>query len=245
MKKGLKILLSVLALTLLLAQNAFAAEVTTQTGVNQAGVIQSSASSSISVDPDTAQINLSVRTEDSTSALSQQENAAAVSQAIDLLVSEGISKDSVKTTDYSTYSYVKTDSDKTTDDVTVYSTNSGLEVQLNQLDKVGEILGNLAGIDDVNVNSVDYSVQDTTKYKEQLISAAIADAKQNIQYSANAVGVKLDKLDSLNVDFNSASNIIHPFMTSGGALAAAAPQPQNPDKIVISATANISYFVQQ
>ncbi|MDQ7092240.1 SIMPL domain-containing protein [Desulfosporosinus sp. PR] len=239
MKKSLKILLSVLALILLLAQNTWAAE------LPQAGVIETSASSSMSVDPDAVQLSLTVRTEESTSALAQEKNATAVSQAIDLLVSEGISKDSIKTTNYSTYSYTKTDSDKNASEVTVYSTNSGLEVKLTQLDKVGEILSKLAGVNEVNVNSVNYSVQDTTKYKEQLISAAIADAKQTIQYSADAAGVKLDKLNSLSVNFSSDSTV-HPYVRSADSLAGAAvPQPQNPDKIVISASVTLSYTVQQ
>lgn len=240
MKKGLKILFSVLALTLLFAQNAFAAELPPQ-----AGVIESSASSSISVEPDTVQLSLMVRTEESTGALSQQNNAAAVNQAIDLLVSEGINKDSIKTTNYSTYSYTKTDGDKNANELIVYSTNSGLEVKFNQFDKVGEILSKLAGINEVSINSVNYSVQDTAKYKQQLVSAAIADAKQNIQYSADAVGVKLDKLDSLSINFNSDSNVFHPYVSADSVSGAAAPQPQNPDKITISATVNMSYFVQQ
>ncbi len=238
MKKSLKILLSVLAITLLLAQNTWAAE------LPQAGVIETSASSSMNVDPDAVQLSLTVRTEESTSALAQGKNAAAVSQAIDLLVSEGIRKDSIKTTNYSTYSYTKTNGDKNASEVTVYSTNSGLEVKLTQVDKVEEILGKLAGINEVNVNSVNYSVQDTAKYKEQLISEAIADAKQNIQYSADAIGVKLDKLNSLRIDFSSDSNV-HPYVRQDSVSGTAVPQPQNPDKIIISATVNISYFVQQ
>ena len=238
LKKGLKIFLGVLAITLLLAQNTFAAE------LPQAGVIETSASSSRSVGPDTVKLSMTVRTEESTGALAQEKNAAAVSQAIDLLASEGISKDSIKTTNYSTYSYTKTDGDKNANEVTVYSTNSGLEVKLTQLDKVGEILGKLAGINEINVNSVDYSVQDTAKYKEQLISAAIADAKQNIQYSADAIGVKLDKLNSLRIDFSSDSTV-HPYVRQDSVSGTAVPQPQNPDKIIISATVNMSYFVQQ
>jgi uncharacterized protein len=238
LKKGLKILLSVLAITLLLAQNTFAAE------LPQAGVIETSASSSISVDPDIVQLSLTVRTEESAGALAQEKNAAAVSQAIDLLVNEGISKDSIKTTNYSTYSYTKTDGDKNANEVTVYSTNSGLEVKLTQLDKVGEILGKLAGINEVNVNSVNYSVQDTANYKKQLVSAAIAEAKQNIQYSADAVGVKLDKLNSLSINFSSDSSV-HPYVRQDSVSGTAVPQPQNPDKIIISASVNMSYFVQQ
>lgn len=239
MKKSLKILLCLLAITLLLAQNTLAAE------LPQAGTIETSASSSISVDPDTVQLSLTVRTEESTGALSQEKNAAAVSKAIDLLVGEGINKDDIKTTNYSTYSYTKTDGDKNAaNERTVYLTNSGLEVNLTQFDKVGEILGKLASINEVNVNSVNYSVLDTTKYKEQLISEAISEAKQNIQYSANAIGVKLDKLNSLRIDFNSDSNI-HPYLMKSDAISGSAvPQPQNPDKIKISATVNLSYFVQ-
>ena len=238
LKKSLKILFVFLVITLLLAQNAYAAD------LPQEGTIETSASSSMSVEPDTVQLSLSVITEENTSALSQEKNAAAVNNVMDVLVSEGINKDDIKTTNYSTYSYTKNDGDKNASDLTVYSTNSGLQVNLNQFDKVGEILNKLANISEVNVNSVNYAVQDTTKYKEQLISAAIAKAKQNIQYSADALGVKLDKLDSLRIDFNSDSNI-HPFVNLNNVSGPAVPQPQNPDEINISATADLTYFVQQ
>lgn len=231
-------MLSVLAITFLLAQNTFAAE------LPQAGVIETSASSSISVEPDTVQLSLTVRTEERSAALAQEKNAAAVSKAIDLLVREGIHKERIKTTTYSTYSYTKTTGEKNADEVTVYSTNSSLEVKLSELDKVGEILNKLAGINELNVNSVNYSVQDFAKYKEQLIAAAIADARQSIQYSADALGVKLDKVNSLSVNFSSDSNV-RPYVKADSVAGTTVPQPQNPDQIIISATVNLSYFVQQ
>ncbi|AFM43338.1 hypothetical protein Desaci_4496 [Desulfosporosinus acidiphilus SJ4] len=238
MKKCLKILMIISALTLLFAQTVSAAE------LQQAGTIESSATSSVKVDPDLALLSLTVRCEDSSSALAQEKNAAAVNKAINLLVSEGLEKDAIKTTNYSTYSYTKTN-DGNKNEVTVYASNSGLDVSFKELDKVGEILDKLADISEVNVNSVNYSIQDPEKYKEQVISSAIAAAKQNILYSADAIGVKLDKLANLRIDFNSDSSI-QPYPRNSLALSGSAtPQPQSPDKITISATATMSYSVQQ
>jgi len=199
----------------------------------------------VNVDPDLVQLNLTVRTEESSAVLAQENNAIAANKAIDLLLGEGLTKDEIKTTNYSTYSYTKTDNDKNAKEITVYATNSGLEITSKELDKVGGILNDLANISQVNVNSVNYTVQDPDKYKEQAIASAIAKAKQNILCSADALGIKLDKLDYLRIDFSSNSgNQIFP----GGPIALAGaktPQPQNPDKITITATANMSYSVLQ
>jgi Uncharacterized conserved protein len=226
------------ALVLAFAQPVSAAEVV------QDFTIDTSATSIITVDPDAVQLSLNIRTEEKSASLSQENNANAVNKVIDSLLSEGLTNDEIKTTSYSTYSYTKSDSDKNENEITVYSTNSGLEANFKALNKVGEILNKLANISEVNVNSVNYSIQDPAKYKEQIIAAAIAEAKQNILYSAEALGVKLDKLDHLTIDFNSGNQT---FPRNPVALkeAASTSQPQNPDKISISATANMSYLVQQ
>lgn len=240
LKSGFKFLLLVFALMLVFSQPASAAE------VQQANTIETSAMSIVNVDPDVVQLSLTIRTEAKSAALAQENNATAVNKAIDLLLSVGLNKDEIKTTNYSTYSYTKTNNDKNIDnEVTVYSTNSGLEVTFKQLDKVGELLDKLATISEVNVNSVNYSIQEPEKYKEQVIASAIAEAKQNILYSANALGVKLDKLSYLKIDFSSDSGN-QPFPRDSVALTGSAiAQPQNPDKITISATANMSYTVAQ
>ncbi|WP_088227071.1 SIMPL domain-containing protein [Desulfosporosinus sp. FKB] len=238
MKKSIKLIFFALVLTLLFAQTASAAE------IQQPGTIETSATSSVNVDPDIVQLNLSVRTEANSAALAQENNSIAVNKAIDLLVGEGLSKDAIKTTNYSTYSYTKSD-DTTKNEVTVYSSNSSMTVTIKELDKVGDILDKLADISEVNVNSVNYSIQDPGKYKDQVIASAIAAAKENILSSANALGVTLDKLNSLRIDFNSDSNI-QPYPRNTVSLSGSStPQPQSPEKITISATADLSYTVQQ
>ena len=239
MKRSLKILVVLFSLILVFAQPASALE------APQANTIETSATGVVTVEPDVVQLSLTVRTEESSGALAEENNAIAVNKAIDLLSKEGLDKDEIKTTNYSTYSYLKTDPNKNVDtEIMVYSTSSGLEVTMKELNMVGEILDQLANITEVNVNSVNYSIQDPEKYKEQVIDSAIADAKQNILDSATALGVELDKLAYLRIDFS--PNLgIQPYIRAAVApTSSAIPQPQNPDKITISATADLSYSVK-
>ena len=239
MKRSLKVLVVLFSLILVFAQPASALE------APQANTIETSATGVVTVEPDVVQLSLTVRTEESSGALAEENNAIAVNKAIDLLSKEGLDKDEIKTTIYSTYSYLKTDPNKNADPgIKVYSTSSGLEVTMKELNKVGEILDQLANITEVNVNSVNYSIQDPEKYKEQVIDSAIASAKQNILYSATALGVELDKLAYLRIDFSPNSDI-QPYIRGAVApTSSAIPQPQNPDKITISATADMSYSVK-
>ncbi|MDP4127523.1 MAG: SIMPL domain-containing protein [Bacillota bacterium] len=240
MKRRLKFVLVLFALLLVFAQPASAAEL--PQAVN---TIETSATGVVTVDPDVVQLSLTIRTEEESAALSQENNANAVNKAIDVLIGEGLNKNDIKTTNYSTYSYTKTDNDKTVNAITVYSTISGLEVSFKELDKVGEMLDKLANISEVNVNSVNYSIEDPANYKKQVIASAIAEAKQNILYSAEALGVKLDKLNYLTINFNSNSGY-QTFPRIPVALKdSSISQPQNPDKITISATAIMSYLIQQ
>ncbi|SPF56501.1 conserved exported hypothetical protein [Candidatus Desulfosporosinus infrequens] len=239
-KSSIKILFVLLALLLVLTQPALAAD------TQQANTIETSAVSVVNVDPDIVKISLAIRTEENSGALSEGNNAIAVNKAIDMLINEGLTKDEIKTTDYSTYSYLKTDTDKSAgNDSRVYSTSSGMEITFKELDKVGEILDELANISEVNVNSVNYSIQDPEMYKEQVIDSAIAGAKQNILYSAKALGLELDQLGYLRIDFSSNSDIQPYTRGAVAATSSAIPQPQNPDKITITATANMSYSVKQ
>lgn len=239
MRRSINIFLILLALTFVLAQPALASEVPQNT-------LETSATSVFNVDPDLVQLSLTLRTEEQSASAAQQRNAAAVNKAIDLLLKEGLTNDEIKTTAYSTYSYTKTTDNKNLqNEVTVYLTTSGLEATFKELDKAGEILTKLADISEVNVNSVNYSVQDPQKYKQQVITSAITEAKQNLLYSAEALGVQLDKLVNLRIDFSSNSGSNRLPMNSGALSGSALPQPQSPDKITLTATADLSYSVQQ
>lgn len=238
MKKSLKSFLLLLVLLLVFVPTASAAE------LPQTNVIETSATSTVYVDPDIVQIKLSVRTEENNRILSQEKNAAAVNKVTDTLLNEGLNKDEIKTTSYGTYWYTKTVKEETGDnELKVYVTNSSLEITSKDLNKVGDILGAMAEITEVNVDSVNYSIQDPEKYKEQVITAAIAGAKQNILYSANALGVSMDHIVYLRIDYNPSLGI-NPYNRPGSSVDVRIPQPQNPDKITISATANMSYSVK-
>lgn len=237
MRRSINIFLILLALTFVLAQPALASEVPQNT-------LETSATSVFNVDPDLVQLSLTLRTEEQSASAAQQRNAAAVNKAIDLLLKEGLTNDEIKTTAYSTYSYTKTTDNKNLQNEVTVST-SGLEATFKELDKAGEILTKLADISEVNVNSVNYSVQDPQKYKQQVITSAITEAKQNLLYSAEALGVQLDKLVNLRIDFSSNSGSNRLPMNSGALSGSALPQPQSPDKITLTATADLSYSVQQ
>jgi len=237
LKNSFKVLFVLFALILGFAQPVSATE------VQQTNVIETSATGVVKVSPDVVQLSLTIRTEKESGALAEENNAIAVNKAIDLLLSEGLNKEEIKTTNYSTYSYIKTDKNGEKE-IRVYSTTSGLEIAFKELSKVGEILDQLANISEVNVNSVNYSIQDPETYKEQVIASAIAEAKQNILYSAKALGLELDKLVYLRLDFSSNSGN-QPYNGVAAAPAGSTiPQPQNPDKITISATANMTYSVK-
>ena len=237
MRKLGSVLVILLVLCLVWVPTALADE------VPQSNVIETTATGSIDVQPDLVTLGLSVRTEDTTSALAQADNAQAVNNVINSLVNEGINKDDIKTTNYWTYSYTKTTKDNSSSEVTVYAANSSLTVTSQDLSLVGDVLGVLANIAQVNVDSVNYSLQNPDQYRSQVIAAAIDAAKQNIQASASALGLGLNKLVYLKVDYSPSPNDNIYHGVNSALSAAAVPQPQNPGPITLTATADMSYSV--
>ena len=67
-------------------------------------------------------------------------------------------------------------------------------------------------------------------------------AKENLTYASDAANVKLDKLQSMTVDFNNNPYPIYNMYSKSLASAdAAAPIYQNPENIKISATVHMVY----
>lgn len=100
--KKLSFLIAVLVLSLLGSIPVFAAD----TPATEA-VIETNAYGEVEADPDIAYLNIQVRTEESSSELSQQANAKAVTQVIETLTANGITKTEIYTLYYNSYSYTK------------------------------------------------------------------------------------------------------------------------------------------
>jgi|GEM_PF-1617327 len=260
--KKLSILVSALLIILLSGVPVFAADVSTTEPY-----IETTASGEVEAEPDIAYLNFQIRTEADSSETAQQNNAKAVTKAIDLLVAKGIARDEIYTTYYNSYSYTKTEvrplaadgvaslssvrpaeavpPEEITETV-VFVTESTLRVTVKNIAKVGSLLTDLATIPEVRVNGVEYALQNVLQYKREAISRAISEARQTIDYTADALDVELAGLRNIRVDFNSYyyGPVYAKEMYAAADEGAGIPQPQNPQKIKVTASVYLAYNVK-
>ncbi len=159
-------------------------------------VISVDASINREVAPDTAKIRFYVENSGTNLADLKQKNDKTVTDAMNSIKTKLAENESIKTIAFSVrniYSYK--------DKIRIfqkYEVQNGFEVKLKDLDKISEII-NLAMEHGVkNISGVNFTVENSQDICNQMISQAVNLAQNRAKYVANASGVSLSKVKSIN-----------------------------------------------
>ena len=125
---------------------------------------------------------------------------------------------------------------------TVYAVDNTVYVTVRDLSKLGQILDVVVQNGANAINGITFDVLDKTKALAQVRQMAVADARAQAQELADAAGVKLGDLISLNI--NQSNNPVPAFAGKGGAQSAAVPVPVSAGQLVLSMDANLSYTIK-
>jgi hypothetical protein len=217
--------------------------------------ISVSADATQNVAPDLLLIDLSVKTDDTTAAQSQSDNAAVVADLMTKLEAQGLTQSDIQTVSYdvepdynSTYVCDKTGANcQYQSTVTGYTTTQEFLLSVKQLDKGGQIIdaASAAGVNQTLVNSVSFTLQDSTRaaVEQSLLENASTEAKADAQNIADGLGVSLG-----NVSSASESSYYPEPVYNGGVLAAEAPEAAVPTQlssgqVEVSVTVSASFEV--
>lgn len=140
----------------------------------------------LKVDPDQAVVSLGVMTQAETATQAIQDNAAKMSQVVDMLKAQGISDDDIRTSRFSLWTVY--DEDRT---VPVgFRVSNQITVTTKEINQVGELIDSavLAGANQVNRVSFSLSEEMIDSIRFQALDLAIEDA----QAKANAIAQKLN-----------------------------------------------------
>lgn len=246
MKKKIVMLL-VLAVTIIFvgANLPVSADAVTQDG--KQATIETDATSQLDVAPDIAYINANINIVDESKDVAYNTNKNNTSAMVNAIISAGVNKTDIKTTSFYASSYIdrvvvdpKADN-PTYKDVKKYQTSSNFKITVNDISKVSDILDKMLGVDNININNITYGVKNISKYKKDAIKQAVDTAKENITYAADAAEVKLDKLQTMTVDFSNNSSSPQPFYAKALAASDSTPMYQNPENIKITASVHLVY----
>jgi uncharacterized protein len=126
---------------------------------------------------------------------------------------------------------------------TTYAVDNTVFVTVRDLSKLGQILDVVVQNGANAINGITFDVLDKTKALAQVRQMAVTDARQQAQQLADAAGVKLGDLVSLNV--STSNSPVPAFGGKGGVSAnAAAPVSVSAGQMVLSMDANLVYEIK-
>lgn len=160
--------------------------------------------------PDVAYVSVTVATESETVRKAMASNKTSMNNVLAVLAKEGVLDKDICTNSFtlsSKYKYSKDEEPK----VVGYVVKNDLKITVRDLNKVGVLLDSLTTDGRINaVSGVVFDVANKTKVTDEARTQAVKDALKRAKLIAEASGVKLGKILTINegrVQYPSYSNI--------------------------------------
>lgn len=175
----------------------FAGDVTQKSiTVNGTGIVK--------VKPDICDISFTVQTNNKASDVSQQENIKITENVMTALKNMGIDSENIITSGYTVYPEYYYNEETHTSTITGYNTTNRFTVTTKQIDKAGEIVQTAINAGATRSSGVSFYVEDTNKYYGEALKSAILNASNSGKYIAEALGVNITSV--LSVEEMQSSN---------------------------------------
>ena len=190
--KNILVLVAVLAIGLVTAMACGATTEDSPTPTPESGSaytaqggISVSGNASISLSPDVATIVLGVEALDETVAQARADAAAAMTRIVDVLTAAGVSDEDIQTQHLAIQPQY--DYSGETRELKGFTVVNIVNVTVRDIESVGAVIDQTvdAGGDLTRVQSIYFSVDDTSSYEDQLIEEAVQDATTKAQRLAD------------------------------------------------------------
>jgi len=190
--------LSVGALTgiLLAGQGEQVVAAETQSESKEENLLVVSGVGRVSLKPDIAYINAGVETIMKDAREAQQENAKIMNRVIAALKASGVQDKDIQTANYNVF--IEYDYSEQQRRLIGYRVSNNVRVAIRQIDRVGEILTELAEAGANQFHGITFGVEDQSDAYAEALEKAIAEAKTEAGIMAKAAGVQLGKPQSIH-----------------------------------------------
>ncbi|MFA6530422.1 MAG: SIMPL domain-containing protein [Candidatus Micrarchaeia archaeon] len=229
-------------------------------GVYEKSTLSINGNAKTSVEPDTAEMSVSVTTQETTAVDAQSKNANKTAAVRAALKTAGLADDEVTTSYFYTEpvyegSYVCpadapkcASSDKVwKSELVGYKTVHSLSVKTQKLDSVGKIVDAAVNAGSDTIGSISFTLSDakTKTINSQLLVEAILDAKSQADKMATAAEVKLLKPLTISQGYYSTPYSYSSYEKSvGAAMDSSIPTTITSGKIDLSASVSMLYEVE-
>lgn len=196
-----------------------------------------------SVVPDTAEVRIGVETESLTATQAREENASRVQNLVAVLKSLGIPDKDVRTSSYQINPVRRYDEKiQGLPPIVGYNVQNIISVKTEKMDIVPTILDKAVEGGVNRVDSINFSVKNDTAVRQEALRKAVADARANAQQMAKELGVKLDKVYSIQQGGGVSTPM--PMMYAKSMSADASSTPVFPGETTINASATVVFIIK-
>ena len=186
--------------------------------------------------PDTLTLSIGVETRAGGAEEALRRSSSQTEKIIEVLTNAGVGKDDIQTSGLS----VAPEFDDGGEKINGYTSSNSLTVTTHDLDGAGRIIDAAAGAvgDDIRIDGVWFSIEDTSELVEQARADAVRKAAEQAQQLADAAGIGLGPV----VSIEETSDPVYP-VAEADAGRAAAPAPIEPGTQELSVSVTVVYRI--
>ena len=210
----------------------------------EAPVVVVAASGTSAVAPDQARVSLGVVTTHKDLARAQSENNQNTQKVIDAIISMGIDKNLIQTSNYSIYPQYDY-STRSTGILVGYQVRNEITIIIKDIDRVGTILDGAVQAGANTVNYVSFEKSNLGAAENEALLKAIARGHEKAQVIAGAARMSLGKLLSISEGYDTSiyRNLANISLDSPKGMGESLV-PISPGEIKVTATVTMVYQLQ-
>jgi uncharacterized protein YggE len=205
-------------------------------------VINITGTGTVYLTPDIAYVSIGVHTEDADVAQAVDSNNALAQAVVNALRDSGVAGTDLQTSNFSVWSWQKTD--PMTNDVIgmVYAVDNTVYVTVRDLDKLPALLDTAIEAGANNISGISFDVADKTAALAEARQKAVENANMLADELAGVAGVELDGIQSITY-YDSQPYPYYGY-GMGGEGGGGAVAPINPGQVTLTVTVNIVYGIK-
>ena len=192
--------------------------------------------------PDIVYINIGVNTQRENAAEAVEINKEQTNAVIAAIRDFGVAEKDIRTTNFSIWSNPQYDpAGQITG--TNYVVDNSVSVTVRDLEKLGDLLDAAVAAGANSIYSIQFDVEDKNEATKEARTKAVEDAKVEAQELAEAAGLSLVDIQSINY-YESSPTPYFEGKGGGGGAAMESAVPIQPGQLAISVTVNVTYSIK-
>jgi len=198
----------------------------------------------IVVEPDLANLTMSVETTNPNASDAVRENADKINKVLEALKSQVGKEGKISTSSYRLVPVYTYDENTKKSVLTGYRVSNSIDIETKNLREIGTLIDTASQAGANRIESLSFDTDKRDEYRRQALVKAVQDAKETAETVANAAGVSILKIIQIKPSSDIPVPIYKEFATSARVSAAPPPTQIEPGELTVKASVNIVYEIQ-